>query len=181
MENMQLGAEGLGEEDRVMHRLRFADIGPGGFPVARFVLAFGFQLVGAVGHDLAVFRVDAQRQLRLRDVVESFDAHAVVGEGQVADGFAEENLVTDGAGGGHGQNIFGVGLHDDAGDAEVDQRFGFAQFFLDLNLLGVRRGRHGIGHVDDGGDAAADRRGGAGVEILFVGHAGFAEVDMAVE
>jgi hypothetical protein len=42
MEHVQLGAEGFGEEDRVVHRLRFADVRPGGFPVARVILAFGF-------------------------------------------------------------------------------------------------------------------------------------------
>ena len=78
------------------------------------------------------------------------------GNGQVADGFTEEDLVTDRAGGGHGQNIFGIGLYDDAGDAEVDQRFGFAELSLDLHLLGVSRRRHRIRHVDDGGNSAAN-------------------------
>ena len=62
MENMQLGAEGFGEKERVVHRFRFADIRPGRFPVARFVFVFLLKLVGTVGHDLAIFGMNAQRQ-----------------------------------------------------------------------------------------------------------------------
>ena len=93
----------------------------------------------------------------------------------------KKDLVTDGARGGHGQNVFGVGLHDHAGNAEVDQGFGLAQLLFDLNLLGVCGRGYGIGHVDDGGDATAHSCRGAGVEIFFMGHAGFTEVHMTVE
>ena len=51
----------LSEEERMVHRFRLANIGAGGFPVARFVFVFLFQLVGAVRHDLTVLGVDSQR------------------------------------------------------------------------------------------------------------------------
>ena len=125
--------------------------------------------------------MDAQGQLRLRDVIEGFDAHAVIGEGQIADGFAEKDLVADGAGSSHGQNVFGIGLDDHAGDAEIDQRPRFAEFLFHFDLLGISSRRHGVRHVDNGSYAAAHGRGGAGVEIFFVGHARFSELNMAVE
>ena len=160
MENMQLGAEGFGEKERVVHRFGLADIRPGRFPVARFVFAFSFELVGAVGHDLTIFRMNAERQFRLRDIVESFHAHAVIGEGKITDGFAKKNLVTDGAGCSHWENIFGIRLHHDPGDTEVDQRLGFAELLLDLHLFGVGGRRHRVRHIDDRGNAAANRGGG---------------------
>src|SRR4029434_2431115 len=160
---------------------RFTDVRAGGFPVPRVVFALGLELVGAVGHDLAVLGVNAQGELRVRSVIETLHAHAVVGEGQVADGLAEEDLVADHAGGGDGENIFGVGLHDDAGDAEIHQRLALHEFLLDLDLFRVGGRRNGVRHVDDGRNAAANGRGRTGGEVLFVCHAGLSKVDVAIE
>ena len=115
------------------------------------------------------------------NVIEGFHAHAVVGEGEVADGFAEENFVADGAGGGHGKNILRIGLHDDAGDAEVDQRLGFAETLFDLYLFGVGGWRHRVRHIDDRGDAAANGRRRAGSKIFLMSHARLSKMDVTVE
>ena len=120
MRNVQLRAEGFGEEERVVHGFRLADIRTGGLPITRVVLPLGFELIGAVGHDLAIFGVNTQRQLRLRDVIKGLHAHTVVGEGEIADRFAEEDLEADGAGGSHRKNVFGISLDNDAGHAEID-------------------------------------------------------------
>ncbi len=181
MEDVQLGPECFGEEKRVVHRFRLADIRAGSFPIARIVLAFGFELVGAVGHDLAVLGMNAQRQLRLRDVIERFHAHAVVGEGQVADRFTEEDFVADHAGGGHRKYIFGVGLHDDARNTEIDQRLGFAEFFLNLYLFRVGRRRHGVRHVHDSCDTATNRCRRTGGEVFLMSHARLSKMDVAIE
>ena len=53
------------------------------------------------------------------------------------------------------------------------------------DLVGERRGggrrRIGVGHFEHGGDAAQDRRARAGLQILLVGQAGLAEMDLAVD
>src|SRR5262245_31897768 len=98
MKDVELGPVRLGKEKRMMYGLRFADIGARRFPMAGVILAFGFQLVGAIGHDLAIFCVDSQRQLGLSDEIEGLHTHPVVGERQVADSFAEKNLKPDSAG-----------------------------------------------------------------------------------
>jgi hypothetical protein len=72
-------------------------------------------------------------------------------------------------------------LHHDAGDAEIDQRFGFAEILFNLDLLRVMGRRHRVRHINDRGDAAAHRGGGAGGKILFVGHAGLSKMDVAVD
>ena len=89
-------------------------------------------------------------------------------------------LKPDCAGAGHGQNIFRVGLHNHAGNAEVNERLGLSQFLFDFYLLGIRGRRHRIGHVDDAGNTAADGRGGTRGEVFLVGHAGLSEVNVPV-
>ena len=116
----------------------------------------------------------------MSDIVERLHAHAVVGERQIADRFSEEDFEADGVGRGHGQNIFRVGLHNDAGDAEIDERLCLSQLLFDLYLLGICGRRHRVGHVDDAGNAAADGRGGTRGEVFLVGHAGLSEVNVPV-
>ena len=102
------------------------------------------------------------------------------GKGQVADGLAEEDLEADCAGAGHGQNIFRVGLHNDAGNAEVNERLGLSQLLFYFYLLGIGGRGNGIGHVNDAGNSAADGRGRTRGEVLLVGHAGLSEVNVPV-
>ena len=149
--------------------------------IDRVVLAFGLQLVGPVVLNLPVLGMDAQRDPDLVMLEKRPRAHAVVGERQVADRLAEENLVADGAGLRHRQDVVGVGLMHDAEDAEVTQRLGLGDLLLDADLLGILGRRNLVRHVDDRRDAAADCRGRAGCEVFLVGHAGIAEVDVGVD
>ena len=93
----------------------------------------------------------------------------------------KKDLIADGAGASHGQNVLGVGLDDNASNAEVHQRFRFAELFLDFYLFCVGRGRNRVRHIDNGRDAAAHRCGRPGLKVFLVGHAGFAEMHMAIE
>ena len=143
------------------------------------VFTLGFKFVGTVGHDLAVLCVDSQRQLRLGDVIEGLHAHAIVGEGQVADGFSKEDLEADGAGRGHRQNVVLVWTTTPVTPKSTSD-FASPKLLFDFYLLGICGRRDGIGHVDNAGNAAADSRGGARGEVFFVGHAGFSEVNVPI-
>ena len=181
MQHVHFGAEGLGEEEGVVYRFRLADGRAGGLPVHRVGLALLLDAVQVVVHDLPVLGVDAQRQPGLGDVPEHVLAHAVVREGQVADGLAEEDLVAHRSDPGHGQDLVGVGLHHHAQQREIQQRLLLGQPLLLLHLLGMGHRRDRVGHVHHAGDAPGDGGAGAGAEVFLVGHAGLAEVDVPVD
>ena len=104
--------------------LRLAQPRPRRLPIDRVVLALGLELVRPKVLDLPVLGVDAQGHSGLGDVGEHDLAHAVIRKRQVADRLPEENLVADGSGLGHRDDVVGVGLMHDTEHGKVAQRLG---------------------------------------------------------
>ena len=131
--------------------------------------------------DLPVLGMDAKRHAGLGDVGKHDLTHAVIGEWQITDRLPEEDFVTDGSCLGHGQDVIGVGLMDDAEHGKVAQRLGFSDLLLYPDLFSIFGRRELVGHVNDGRDAAAHRRGRSGREVLLVGNPGIAEVHVGID
>src|SRR5688500_14953686 len=110
---------------------------------------------------LPVLRMNTERHAGFRDVGKNDLAHAIVWKWQVADRFAEEDLVPNRSLLRHRKNVIGVSLMHDSEHPEIATRFGFCDLPLDVNLLGILGWRELVGHIDDGSNATAYSGSGA--------------------